>query len=75
MEICAVQSLSTDAIARTLGVSKELVERWERGEEAMTLTPPQMLYLCQCLNISLEDLALLYREWGPLYNQVGPGMP
>jgi transcriptional regulator with XRE-family HTH domain len=61
-ELRLQEGLTQEKLAIILDVRVKTVSDWERGVKQPRMTPPRMLFLCQTLKCSLEELVLAIEE-------------
>jgi transcriptional regulator with XRE-family HTH domain len=58
------EGLTQEKLAILLDVRVKTISDWERGVNQPRMSPSRMLFLCQTLNCSLEELVLAIEESG-----------
>jgi transcriptional regulator with XRE-family HTH domain len=61
-ELRLQEGLTQEKLAIILDVRVKTVSDWERGVKQPRMTPIRMLFLCQTLKCSLEELVLAIEE-------------
>jgi transcriptional regulator with XRE-family HTH domain len=61
-ELRLQKGLTQEKLAIILDVRVKTVSDWERGVKQPRMIPSRMLFLCQTLNCSLEELVLAIEE-------------
>jgi putative transcriptional regulator len=61
-ELRLQEGLTQEKLAIILDVRVKTVSDWERGVNEPRMTPSKMLFLCQTLKCSLEELVLAIEE-------------
>jgi putative transcriptional regulator len=61
-ELRLQEGLTQEKLAIILDVRVKTVSDWERGVNQPRMTPSRMLFLCQTLKCSLEELVLAIEE-------------